>query len=149
MKRLRSLISQSPAITVAAAALVVSLAGGATAATVESQTPAVRVIWHNLTPINGWTYGGFGSFHPAYYVDADHVLHFRGSVRAGKIGSAAFRLPKGVRPSHVLSLVIYASAGVQEMNILPNGYAIPFDQTGTDSSVRDFTSLDGVSFPLG
>ena len=102
-----------------------------------------------MTPINGWTYGGFGSFHPAYYVDANHVLHFRGSVRAGNINSAAFRLPKGVRPSHVLSLPIYASAGVQEMNILPNGNVIPFDQTTTDQFVRDFTSLDGVSFPLG
>jgi hypothetical protein len=149
MKRLRSLISQSPAITIAAAALVISLAGGATAATVESQSPAAPVVWHKLKLINGWSYGGFGSFHAAYYVDANHVLHFRGSARMGNIGSAAFRLPKGVRPSHVLSLPIYASAGVQEMNILPNGNVIPFDQTGTDSFVRDFTSFDGVSFPLG
>jgi len=149
MNRFRSLISQSPAITVATAALVLSLAGGATAATVTSQRPAAPVVWHNLKLINGWGYGGFGSFHAAYYVDANHVVHLRGSARLGKIGSAAFRLPKGVRPSHVLSLPIYASAGVQEMNILPNGFAIPFDQTGTDSSVRDFTSFDGVSFPQG
>jgi hypothetical protein len=149
MKRLRTLISQSPAITIAAAALVLSLAGGATAATVESQSPAAPVVWHKLKLINGWSYGGFGSFHAAYYVDANHVLHFRGSARGGNINSSAFRLPKGVRPSHILSLPIYTSTGVQEMSIMPTGYATPFDETGTDSAVRDFSSFDGVSFPLG
>jgi hypothetical protein len=149
MNRLRSLISQSPAIAIAGAALVLSMAGGATAASVASNNPATTVKWHNLTLINGWQYGGFGSFHAAYYIDANHVVHLRGSSRLGGIGKAAFRLPRGVRPSHVLSLPIYASAGAQEMNILPNGLAIPFDQTGTDSFVRDFTSFDGVSFPQG
>jgi hypothetical protein len=148
MNRFRSLMRQSPAITIATAALALSMAGGATAATVASSRPA-PVVWHNVTLINHWVAGGFGSFRASYYVDANHVVHLRGSARAGKIGSAVFRLPKGVRPSHVLSLPIYASAGVQEMNILPSGYVVPFDQTGTDSFVRDFTSFDGVSFPEG
>ena len=71
----------------------VSVAGGATAATVESQAPAVKVIRHKLTPINGWTYGGFGSFHPAYYyVDANRRIRQglhqsrRGFVPAGLAG---------------------------------------------------------------
>jgi hypothetical protein len=147
--RLRSLISQSPAIAIAGAALILSGAGGATAATVAGHTPATPVSWHNLTLINGWQNGGFGSFHAGYYVDSNHVVHLRGSARLGGIGKAAFRLPRGVRPSHILSLVIYTSGGAEEMNILPNGLAIPFDQTGTDSHVRDFTSLDGISFPQG
>ena len=147
--RFRSLTGQAPAMAIAGAALVLSMAGGATAATVANHNPATSVKWHNLTLINGWQYGGFGSFHAAYYVDSSHVVHLRGSARVGGIGKAAFRFPRGVRPSHVLSLPIYASGGAQEMNILPNGLAIPFDQTGTDSSVRDFTSFDGVSFPQG
>jgi hypothetical protein len=149
MKRLRALISQSPAITVAAAALALSVAGGATAATVASNPAAVPVRWHKLTLINGWGYGGFGSFRAAYYVDSNHVVHLRGSARLGNVGTAAFRLPRAVRPSRVLSLPIYASAGAEEMNILPSGLAIPFDQTGSDAHVRDFTSFDGISFPLG
>lgn len=149
MNRLRNLISQSPALAVATAALVLSVAGGATAATVASQSPAASVHWHNLTLINGWKYGEFGSFHAAYYVDANHVVHLRGSARVGGIGKAVFRLPPGARPSHILSMVIYTSNAPEQMSILPNGLVTPFDQTGTDSDVRDFTSFDGVSFPLG
>jgi hypothetical protein len=148
MRRFRSLISQSPAIIIATLALALSMAGGATAATVMSSRPA-PVVWHNLTLINKWVYGGFGSFHASYYVDASRVIHLRGSVAGGKINSAAFRLPAGLRPSRILSIVIYTSNGPEEMNILTSGYAIPFDNTGTDSFVRDFTSLDGVSFPQG
>ena len=150
MSRLRSLIGQSPAITIAAVALVLSLAGGATAATVNGNAAATAVTWHPLTLINGWRYGGFGSFRAAYYVDANHVVHLRGSARLGTAGRPVFRLPPSVRPSHVISVLIYSSGGVAAaMNILPTGQVGVFDQTGTDSAVRDFTSFDGVSFPLG
>jgi hypothetical protein len=146
MKRLRSVLTQSPAIVIATAALVLSAAGGATASAVASHSPAV-VRWHNLTLINGWAYGGFGSFHASYYVDSNHVVHLRGSARLGNQGTAVFRLPRGVRPSHVLSIVIYTDTGPAEMNILANGQARPINVSG--SSVSDFTSFDGISFPEG
>jgi hypothetical protein len=151
MKRLRSLIGRSPAVTVAAAAILLSTAGGATAASVLAKpaAPAVVVPWHNVNLINGWQPGGFGSFKVAYYLDANHVVHLRGSVRLGHASSAAFRLPPSIRPSHVLSMVIYASNAPAEINVLPNGLVIPFDQTGTDANVRDFSSFDGISYPLG
>ena len=148
MNRLRSLISQSPAIVIATTALALSMAGGATAATVMANRPA-RVVWHNLTLINHWKYGGFDSFHASYYVDANRVIHLRGSVRLGTAGKPAFQLPKGLRPSHILSIPIYTSNGPEEMNILTNGDVLPFDNTGSDAFVRDFTSFDGVSFPEG
>jgi len=149
MKRFRTLIAQSPAITIATVALILSMAGGATAASIATQSPAVRVAWHNLKPTNGWVYGGFGSFHPGYYVDANHVVHLRGSVRAGQNGKSVFRLPLAIRPSHVLSMVVYTSNQPEEMNILPTGRVVVFDGTGTGAFVRDFTSFDGVSYPLG
>ena len=144
MRRLRSLISQSPAIAIAGAALVLSAAGGATAATVASHQPAAPVKWHNLTLTNGWQYGGFGSFHAAYYVDSNHVVHLRVSARVGHVSKSVFRLPRGIRPSHVLSLVIYTDGGPASMQILPNGGVI----TG-GGNTTDFTSFDGVSFPEG
>jgi hypothetical protein len=150
MSRLRSLISQSPAIAIATVALVLSLAGGATAATVSSDAGASSVTWHSLTLINGWRYGGFSSSHAAYYVDANHVVHLRGSARIGTAGKPVFRLPSSARPSHVISVLVYASGGVAgAMNILPSGQVTVFDQTGSDSAVRDFTSFDGISFPRG
>ena len=77
-------------------------------------------------------------------------VHLRGSAHLGTAGKPVFRLPASVRPSHVVSVLIYASGGVAAaMNILPTGQVSVFDQSGTDSQVRDFTSFDGVSFPLG
>jgi len=78
------------------------------------------------------------------------VVHLRGSARIGTAGKPVFRLPTSARPSHVISVLVYASGGVAgAMNILPSGQVTVFDQTGTDSAVRDFTSFDGISFPLG
>jgi len=153
MNRLRSLIGQSPAIAIASAALAMSVAGGATAATVAQEAPATSatsVTWHPLTLLNGWKYGTFNSFHAAYYLDANHVVHLRGSAHQGADHKPVFRLPASVRPSHVISVPIYASGGiVGAMNIAPSGQVTVFDQTGSDSAVRDFSSFDGVSFPLG
>src|SRR5260370_23102347 len=84
MKRLRSLISQSPAIAVAAAALALSVCGGATAAVVASHPAASPVRWHKLTLINGWRYGGFGAFPAPEYVQPHHVVHLPRSARPGR-----------------------------------------------------------------
>jgi hypothetical protein len=150
MSRVRSLIGQSPAIAIATIALALSVAGGATAATINRDAPATSVTWHSLTLINGWRYGGFNSFHAAYYLDANHVVHLRGSARIGTNGQPVFRLPASVRPSHVISVLIYASGGqLGALSILPSGQVTVFDQSGADTFVRDFTSFDGVSYPLG
>jgi hypothetical protein len=54
------------------------------------------------------------------------------------------------RPGHAISEITYASGGVAAaINIGTNGQVIVFDQTGTDSAVRDFTSFDGLTFSLG
>ena len=150
MRHLRALVSQSPAIAIATAALVISAASGAGASAVVSHSAATRVTWHNLTLINGWgNSGAFNSFHAGYYVDANHIVHLRGSARIGSSGTAAFRLPRGVRPSHVLSVVIYTDTGPAEMSILPSGLAEPFNPGSTGSNVSDFTSFDGVTFAQG
>jgi hypothetical protein len=148
MKRMRSMLTQSPAIAIASAALVLSAAGGATAAAVSSRSPAA-VTWHNLTMLNGWKTGAFTSFHLSYYLDPNGVVHLRGSARIGNINGAVFQLPsgKGIRPSKILSMVVYTDTGPAEMNIRPNGQAFLFNTGG--SNVLDFTSFDGVSFPKG
>ncbi|HEY3902385.1 MAG TPA: hypothetical protein VGM14_00580 [Streptosporangiaceae bacterium] len=150
MSRLRSLIGQSPAIAIATLALVLSFVGGATAATVSGHGTKAPVVWHQLTLTNGWKYGGFGSFHAAYYVDASHIVHLRGSARIGKASKPVFTLPSRARPGHAISEIIYASGGIAAaISIGTNGHVSVFDQTDTDSAVRDFTSFDGLSFSLG
>jgi hypothetical protein len=150
MSRLRSLTSQSPAIAIATLALVLSFVGGATAATVSGHSTRSPVVWHQLTLANGWQYGGFGSLHAAYYVDASHIVHLRGSARLGPAGKAVFILPKAARPAHAISELLYASGGAAgAITINPSGKTFVFDQTGTNSAVRDFTSFDGLSYSLG
>jgi len=150
MSRLRSLASQSPAIVIATLALVLSFVGGATAATVSDHSTKAPVVWHQVTLTNGWKYGGFGSLHAAYYVDPSHIVHLRGSARIGADGKAVFILPRAARPAHTISEILYASGGVAAaISIETSGKVMVFDQTGTDSSVRDFTSFDGVTFSLG
>jgi hypothetical protein len=148
MRRFRSLLSQSPAIVIATVALAMSMAGGATAATVMSRSAPAPVTWHLFKLIDGWKYGGYDSYHAAYYVDANHVVHLRGSVRDGKANTAPCQLPPALRPSHTMFFVIYTAAGPAEMEISSLGYLLPYDFTSNQADVRDFTTFDGISFPL-
>jgi hypothetical protein len=77
-------------------------------------------------------------------------VHLRGSARIGTAGKAVFILPRSARPAHTISELLYASGGIAAaISVETNGRVLGFDQTGTDSAVRDFTSFDGISFSLG
>ena len=141
------------ALAISMLGLTLSLAGTGHAATASGARPAAPhaaptslPAWHSLTLIGGWTYGDFGSYHAAFYKDSQNVVHLRGSLTSGT-GTNAFRLPKGDRPAHTLWLQVYALQGSSGgLEITPDGFASPFDPTGTDANVRGFTSLDGISF---
>jgi hypothetical protein len=161
MNRLLNLIRQSPSIAIATAALIMSAAGGATAATVANQSPAAGVTWHNLAPINGWQraasfdfppgYYPF-DFPPGYYLDANHVVHLRGCVKhpgSFSAGTQALRLPRGVRPSHDAGFAINSGNVAETAFIFPSGLVVPADNTGSASQVKVLSCFDGVSFPLG
>ena len=102
MSRLRSLVGQSPAIAIATLALVLSFVGGATAATVSGHGTKAQVVWHQLTLTNGWKYGGFGSAHAAYYIDAIASAGSFGRSnppRNSRPARAAFLLPCTASPA--------------------------------------------------
>jgi len=152
MNRLLNLIRQSPSIAIATAALIMSAAGGATAATVANQSPAAGVTWHNLAPINGWQRAASFDFPPGYYLDANHVVHLRGCVKhPGSFsgGTQALRLPRGVRPSHDAGFAINSGNVAETAFIFPSGLVVPEDNTGSASQVKILSCFDGVSFPLG
>jgi hypothetical protein len=145
-----------PTFIIAITALVLSLGGTSFALTQASGSPAAAhpaaasaaaLTWHNLTLKNGWVNGGFGSYAAAYSVDSQHVVHLRGSAASGS--GMAFRMPNAVRPSHTLWLSIYAFNGSSGgLEIEPNGAAFLFDNTGSNSDVTQFSSLDGVTFAI-
>ena len=142
------------AFAVAAAALALSLAGTGAALTQASAAPAthqagpaVLPSWHTLTLTGGWVYGGFGSYQAAWYKDAQHVVHLRGSAKFGNSLQPVFQLPAGARPANAVFVPVYAANGsFGGLWIKPDGHAQLFDSTGTNKNVHAYASLDGVSF---
>jgi hypothetical protein len=56
--------------------------------------------WNSASLTNGWTNYG-GSWAPAgYYKDAQGIVHLRGLIKSGTVGSAEFTLPSGYRPTN-------------------------------------------------
>jgi hypothetical protein len=151
------------AFAVSVAALVMSFGGAGYALSQASASPAAHKglssagrtsapgiahlpAWHGLTLTDGWTYGGFGSYHAAYYKDSGHVVHLRGSAANGSTTQAVFRLPPGARPSRTLWLAVYAFNGSSGgLEIRPDGDAFLFDNN-SGNNVTGYTSFDGVTF---
>jgi len=113
----------------------------------DQSAPASATLpaWHSLTLTGGWTYGGYDSYHAAYYKDSQKIVHLRGSAAGGGSSAPAFRLPLTARPSHTLWLQVYAVQGSSGgLQIEPSGKAFLFDDGG--GMVTAYTSLDGISF---
>lgn len=139
------------ALAVAGLALFMSMGGtgyAIGAASHKPTAPAAGPIWHPLTLSGNWTYAQFNTTMPAYYVDAQHVVHLIGDVHDGSTKAPVFTLPKGARPQHVLWLPIYASLGNSGgLTINPTGKAYLVDNSG-GANVTNWASFDGISFPV-
>ena len=143
-----------PAFVIALIALFVALGGTGYALTqtnasqVADRSATARTLpaWHSLTLTGGWIYGGGGTYHAAYYKDSGNVVHLRGSAYNGSTSQAAFRLPSGARPAHLMYLPIYANGGsLGALEIMPDGHALIFDDN-SGNNVTGYAGLDGVSF---
>jgi hypothetical protein len=152
MKRYRSIMTQSPAIIISVIALTFSLGGGAGyAASVATSRPAsTKIHWHALSLRNGWHAAG-NAFHvgnPAYTV-SNGVVYLTGVADHASTSLPVLGvLPKGARPKHLLSLAAfnYAANGESSIEISPHG---DVQVLGNGGDENYFTSLAGISFPLG
>lgn len=132
----------SPALVIALIALFVALSGTTYAAVRAAKASITPLVWHNVTLMNGWTYGGFGSAHPQYAIDPSDVVHLRGSVAGGGSGIIAFVLPAAARPPAGMWLPIYTyQASEGSLYIDTAGKVYP-----EGVSVRNYASLDGITF---
>jgi hypothetical protein len=163
MGRVRTLSAQSPAIVISTLALILSLGGGAYAATAlaggnGSGTHAARttkLAYHRLGLVNGWKSApkAYNAGAPSYTV-SNNVVYLFGGIFQPVQGKAEFAvLPKGVRPAVNMFITVSVEEGVSNVGTLfistkgvMEVYATPTD-SGTPAS--DFTALGGVSFPLG
>ncbi len=149
MRNLRSVLKQSPAIALSAAALVFAVGTGAGfAATSAHSAPATKAAhaaattlsWHPLPLAKGWK----GSLK---YAVSNGVVYLAGNAGTSGKDSVMTTLPVGARPTSSQQDIPVAtsSAVVGVIQLLNDGRIMPFDTTNDYS----FVSLSGVSFGLG
>jgi hypothetical protein len=173
MRRLRSFAAQSPAIVISTVALLLSLGGGAYAATVLNGSqiaprsiPANRIVdhsigalqlqaaapiaWHKLRLLHGWapSQGTFGTGVPRYAV-RDGIAYLSGSLHGGSGGSSAFAvLPRSARPNHFLFITVYTFQGAAgALEIDPTGAMFLFNGPAAGDTAG-FSSLAAISYPV-
>ena len=99
--------------------------------------------WTTLTLINSWA---LVSVAPAYWVDPNGRLWFRGGMATGASGSAPWNpLPVGARPPHTVVLPLVVSGGFGLIQVTATGVTTVSNYTaGSDVSVS--TILESVNF---
>lgn len=117
------------------------LASNALTAAKMAAVPAGQQAWQAPTLLNSWTNYGGGFSEAAYYKDSLGMVHLRGMVRGGAIGSNAFVLPVGYRPGATLYIAgVTSGSAVAIISVAPDG-VVKFDQ-GSSA----YVSLDTAHF---
>ena len=98
-------------------------------------------LWQAVSFQHSWVdYGGsFGN--AAYMKDAFGVVHLRGMIKSGTLGSSAFTLPAGCRPPAQVLQSTISNGAVGRLDITTAGAVTP-----TAPSSNAWVSLDGVTF---
>jgi hypothetical protein len=145
-------------------ALVFSLGGGACAASafvgpLNPSAPAVSsattVRLHPLKLVNGWKSAArtaFNSGGPSYAV-SNGVVYLSGGIYQPRQGKAEFAvLPRGARPATNVFITVSIDEGLANFGTLfisPKGVMEVYVPSAAGTPASDFSSLAGVSFPLG
>jgi hypothetical protein len=96
--------------------------------------------WQTPTLLNAWTNLGGGFNTTEYYIDKESVVHLKGIVKNGTIGTVIFSLPVGYRPTAQYVFTVISGTGFGRVDVASNGDVIV--GSGNNSGV----SLDGISF---
>ena len=171
MRRIRSLITQSPAIVISLLAVALSFGGGAAYASTHghaSNYPPVRVSnspvapqaataagvpWTSLSLINGWATenGAYGTGNPKVSLQGG-IVYLSGSLAQSTPGSATFAiLPSSFRPTHNMYITVYTNGDTTGTLFISSGgvmEAYSGTSCGSGDTAQCFTSLATVSFPI-
>lgn len=101
---------------------------------------ATQQSWQMPTLIDSWV--AFGAPYPApqYFKDSIGMVHLRGAIKNGTIGSSAATLPAGYRPGYNCSFSVPSNVGAGIIVVQTDGSLVPI--AGSNSSFL----LDGASF---
>ena len=111
-------------------------------------TAAQAVTFTNLTLLNGWTAGPFGTGNPSVAIIGG-IVHFRGAIATSGTNPEPFVLPASFRPAtNVFVPVDMCNATNGRLDIAPSGVVTVAQQDPGFADAQCFTSLDGASFAL-
>ena len=169
MGRIRSLVSQSPAIVISLLAVALSFGGGAYASThggsnyppvpVHSSPAAAHaavatgVSWTSISLINGWATenGVYGTGNPKVSIQ-NGIVYLSGSLAQSTPGNAEFAiLPSAFRPTHNLYITVYTNGDTTGTLFISHGgvmEAYSGTSCGSGDTAQCFTSLATVSYPI-
>lgn len=89
---------------------------------------------------NGWSNYSYDYDSAGYYKDKDRVF-LQGVIRGGSVGSSAFTLPTGYRPTKRKMFIVISNNYIGRVDILNNGN-VYIDSMCSNS----YVSLDNISF---
>jgi len=107
----------------------------------------------DLALVNGWTEFGSGYGSPAFYEDAEGMVHLEGTINCTTpntgCGAVAF-LPAGSRPAHDIELpIVVGGPSAASLTVRADGSIRVLDPSLGDSNAEQFTSLEGATFRAG
>jgi hypothetical protein len=105
--------------------------------------------WHPLQLINGWTNYNGNVRAPAYAVDVQGVVHFRGAVHHPGTANTSMvfaTVPVAVRPNVDVWLTTNAVDATPARLDLDHTGTLDAECPAGDSAARSFFNLDGVTY---
>jgi hypothetical protein len=127
-------------------------AGTATTAdTAKTANGLPALVWVPLTLMNGWaSYTGSATRTPAVALDAQGIVHFRGTIASTGTNNSVAVLPAQFRPSATVWLTADELSGATgRLSINTAGDLSAMPDPNSSGSAFAFTSLDGITYAAG
>ncbi len=103
--------------------------------------PSSHTGWNALSLTSSWVVYGDIFSTPQYTKTSDGVVHLKGLIKSGTIGSVPLAtLPAGFRPSERVLSATVSAGGYGRIDILANG------QIHATTGANSWYALDGISF---
>lgn len=93
---------------------------------------------------NSWVNYGQTWKSAAYWKDPFGIVHLEGLIKSGSVGSAAFTLPLGYRPSADCLFGIISNSAIGRVDVNSSGGVVPLSPSN-----NTWVQLDGINFYAG
>lgn len=93
--------------------------------------------------LNSWVNYGSNWADAAYWRDPFKIVHLRGLIKTGTVGSAAFTLPPAFRPEANETFSVLSNSALGRVDVQTDGQVIP-----ASPSSNTWVSLSGITFKV-